>query len=193
MGKIKYIKDIRNFFEKNKVVDINSLRKFISKKKNNYVYLLVSNMIKKGEIKRITRGYYTVYEDYTLAVFCFKPSYLGLESALSIHNLWEQETNPVIITTNNIRQGTREVFGNNILLRWITSKYFFGVEYVKEGELYIPVSDIEKTFIDMVYFRKKIDKDILKEFKRRIDINKLNDYLKKYPVRISDRVLKKFR
>ena len=189
MGKIKYIKDIRKFFEKNKVVDINSLRKFTSK--NDYVYLLISNMIKKGEIKRITKGYYTIYEDYTLAVFCFKPSYLGLESALSIHNLWEQETNPVIITTNNIRQGTRKVFGNNILLRRITPKYFFGVEYVKEGELYIPVSDIEKTFIDMVYFRKKIGKELFESFKEKIDVKKLKDYLKKYPKRISERVLNK--
>ena len=191
MGKIKYITDIRKFFEKNKVVDINSLKRFISKKKNNYVHLLISNMIKKGEIKRITRGYYTIYEDYILAVFCFKPSYLGLESALSIHNLWEQETNPVIITTNSVRQGTRKVFGNNILLRRITPKYFFGIDYVKEGELYIPVSDIEKTFIDMVYFRKKMDKELLKSFKDKIDDKKLKDYLRKYPKKISDRVLNK--
>ncbi|MEK6951857.1 MAG: hypothetical protein AABX29_02475 [Nanoarchaeota archaeon] len=191
MGKIKYITDIRKFFEKNKVVDINSLRKFISGKKNNYVHLLISNMIKKGEIKRITKGYYTLYEDYTLAVFCFKPSYLGLESALSIHNLWEQETNPVIITTNSIRQGTRKVFGNNILLKRITSKYFFGVEYVKEGDLYVPVSDIEKTFIDMVYFRKGMDKELLSSFKKKIDAEKLKDYLRKYSKKISNMVLKK--
>jgi len=191
MGKIKYIKDIRNFFEKNKVVDINSLRKFTSK--NNYVYLLISNMIKKGEIKRITKGYYTIYEDSILSVFCFKPSYLGLETALSIHNLWEQETNPVIITTNNVRPGTRKVFGNNILLRRINYKYFFGVEYVKDGELYVPVSDVEKTFIDMVYFRKRIDKELLENFKESVDAKKLKDYLKKYPKRISDKILKKLR
>ena len=191
MGKIKYITDIRKFFEKNKVVDINSLKRFISKKKNNYVHLLISNMIKKGEIKRITRGYYTIYEDYILAVFCFKPSYLGLESALSIHNLWEQETNPVIITTNSVRQGTRKVFGNNILLKRITSKYFFGVEYVKEGDLYVPVSDIEKTFIDMVYFRKRMDKELLSSFKKKIDAEKLKDYLRKYSKKISNMVLKK--
>ncbi len=190
MGKIKYIKDVRRFFEKNKVVGINSLKKFIDK---DYVHLLISNMIKKGEIKRITKGYYTRYEDPVLAVFCFKPSYLGLESALSVHNLWEQETNPVIITTNKIRQGIREIFGNNVFLRRISSKYFFGVEHIMEGDLCIPVSDVEKTFIDMVYFRKKVDKELLKNFKKEVDVKKLRNYLKKYPKRMSDRVLKEFR
>ena len=188
MGKIKYIKDIRVFFKKNKVVDINSLKKIIQK---DYIYLMLNNMIKKKEIKRITKGYYTLYEDPILIVFCFKPAYIGLEHALSMHNLWEQETNPVIITTNKIRPGIRKVFENNVILRRISSKYFFGIDYIKEGDLYLPVSDIEKTFIDMIYFRKKIDKELLKRFRKKIDKKKLKFYLSKYPKRISNIMLKK--
>lgn len=191
MGKIKYIHEIREFFKKSPVVGINSLKKFITKKRNvDYVYLIVSNLIKKKEIKRITRGYYTTHEDPSLIVFCFKPSYLGLQDALSIRNLWEQETNPVVITVKKVRQGIRKLFGNNVWLRRIDKKYFFGFDYIKQGDFYYPVSDIEKTFIDMIYFRQVIDKDLLKNFKKRMDIKKLKKYAKRYPKRISYRILK---
>ena len=192
MGKIKYINAIRDFFKKNYIVNINSLKRFVSSYKGNedYVYLLINNMMKKNEIKRITKGYYTIHEDPVLAVFCFKPAYLGLQNALSIHNLWEQETNPVIITAKRIRQGTRNILGNNVILRRILSKYFIGVEYIKEGSLFLPVSDIEKTFVDMIYFRQKIDKQLLKNFKEKIDERKLRNYLRKYPKRISYMAMK---
>lgn len=191
MGKIKYINKIREFFKETPVVSINSLKKFLSKGKGDYIYLIVNNLIKRQEIRKITRGFYTIHEDPSLIVFCFKPSYLGLQDALSIHNLWEQETNPVIITVKRARQGIRKVFGNNALIRRIFSKYFFGIEYIKQGDFYFPVSDIEKTFIDLIYFKQNIDKNLLKSFKKRIDIKKLKNYLKKYPKRIKIKVLNK--
>jgi len=152
MGKIKYIKQIREFFNENPVVSINSLKKFT--KKNDYVYLLINNLIKKQEIKKITKGFYTIYEDPSLIVFCFKPSYLGLQDALSIHNLWDQETNPVVLTVRRIRQGVRKVFENNVFIRRIDKRYFFGIEYLRQGDFYYPYSDIEKTFIDFMYFKE---------------------------------------
>jgi len=191
MGKIRYIQDIRSFFKKNIIVNLSSLKKFIPKKRKDYIYLLINNMLKKGEIKRITKGYYSLEEDPSLAVFCFKPSYLGLQNALSIHGLWEQETNPIIITTKKIRQGIRKVSENNIVLHRISPKYFFGIEYLKEGNIYFPVSDKEKTFIDLIYFNQNIDKETLKEFKKRINNKRIKIYLKKYSKNISFRVLDK--
>lgn len=190
MGKIKYINNIREFFKKSPVVDINSLKKFITKKNKDYMYLIINNLLKKDEIKKLTRGFYTIHDDTSLAVFCFKPSYLGLQDALSIHNLWEQETNSVIITVKKVRQGVRTVFGKNVILKRINKKYFFGFEYIQQGDFYFPVSDIEKTFIDLIYFRQYIDKEVLKEFRKKIDKKKLNQYLKKYPEKIKAKVLK---
>lgn len=188
MGKIKYIDKVREFFKESPVVGINSLKKFISKKNKDYIYLLINNLLKKGEIRRITKGFYTIHEDPSLAVFCFKPSYLGLQDALSIHDLWEQETNPVIITVKKTRQGIRKVFGNNIVIRRISSKYFFGIEYKKQGDFYYPYSDIEKTFIDILYFKLNLDKEVLGNFKKKINKKKLNQYIKKYPKRFRKRV-----
>ncbi|MEK6847495.1 MAG: hypothetical protein AABX50_00010 [Nanoarchaeota archaeon] len=189
MGKIKYIDKIRKFFKESPIVSIASLKKFIRKKDNSYIYLIINNLLKKGEIKRITKGYYTIYEDPSLVVFCFKPAYLGLQDALSAHNLWEQETNPVMITSRKVRRGVRKVFSQNIVLKNIDSKYFFGFNYEKQGDFYLPYSDIEKTFIDMIYFKQYLDKETKEEFIKRIDKKKLNSYLKVYPNRFRKRVL----
>ncbi|MEK6841384.1 MAG: hypothetical protein AABX45_02205, partial [Nanoarchaeota archaeon] len=161
----------------------------IRKKDNSYIYLIINNLLKKGEIKRITKGYYTIYEDPSLVVFCFKPAYLGLQDALSAHNLWEHETNPVMITSRKVRRGVRKVFSQNIVLKNIDSKYFFGFNYEKQGDFYLPYSDIEKTFIDMIYFKQYLDKETKEEFIKRIDKKKLNSYLKVYPNRFRKRVL----
>ena len=181
MGKIKYINKIREFFRESPVVSINSIKKFINKKNKDYVYLIINNLLKKKEIKKITKGFYSIHEDPSLIVFCFKPSYLGLQDALSIHNLWEQETNPVIITSKKIRQGVRKVFENNVVIRRIAGKYIFGIEYIKQGDFYYPYSDVEKTFIDMIYFNQKLDKETLNNFKKIINKEKLKKYIKLYP------------
>jgi len=80
------------------------------------------------------------------------------------------------------------VFGNNIIIKRISSKYFFGFEYAKYGDFYAPVSNIEKTFIDMIYFKQNIDEEVLKNIKEKIDKSVLKEYLKKYPERFRKRV-----
>ena len=189
MGKIKYIDDIRKFFKKSPVVDIGSLKRFITKKNKDYIYLVINNLLRKKEIKKITKGYYTIHEDPSLIVFCFKPSYLGVQNAMSFHNLWEQETVPVILTARNVRSGRREVFGANVIVRKIDKKYLFGFEYYNDGDFYFPYSDIEKTFIDMVYFRQPLDAEVISNFKEKIDRKKLAEYLKKYPERFRKKVI----
>ena len=193
MGKEKYIKKIESLFYKSPVVDADSISRIVKSKKNvkQYTKQLIRNLILRGRIKRLTKGYYTFHEDPSLAVFSFKPAYLGLQDALSIHNLWEQETIPVIITSRKVRQGIRKVFGINVLIRIINQKYLFGFEYKKQGEFYLPVSDIEKTLIDLIYFKYKFDKILLDNFHQKIDKEKLNKYLSRYPQKIKKRVLEK--
>ncbi|MEM4702894.1 MAG: hypothetical protein QXP53_00165 [Candidatus Pacearchaeota archaeon] len=192
MGKEKYLKKIEELFEKSPVVSFLSIAKIVKDKRNSNKYpkQLVRNLILKGKIKKITKGYYTAHEDPSLAVFCFKPSYLGLQDALSFHDLWEQETIPVIITTKKVRQGIRRILGINVLIKRIDKKYFFGYNYYKQGNFYLPYSDIEKTFIDMIYFKEKLSEEALKNILEKINKKKLNSYLKIYPKRIKKIVLK---
>ena len=50
--------------------------------------------------------------------------------------------------------------------------------------MYLPYSDVEKTLIDMLYFRENISKDVLNCILKKIDTKKLGDYLKRYPKKL---------
>lgn len=178
MGKEKYLKKVESLFSKSPLVSYSSIDRIVG---SGYTKRLVNELLKKGKIKRISKGHYTSLDDSSLAVFCFKPAYLGLQDAMSLHGIWEQETIPVVITARKIRTGMRKILGSNVLLRRIDRRYLFGVEYYQEGKIALPYSDIEKTFIDMVYFNENIDKKELGEFMNLMDLKKLNSYLKKYP------------
>ncbi len=187
MGKQKYLSRVDSLFKKSPVVNFNSIQRIVKNKKN-YTKQLIRNLLKQGKIKKLAKGYYTSHNEISLIVFCFKPAYLGLQDALSHHNLWEQETIPVIITSKKARQGIRNIFGANVLIRRIDKKYLFGFEYYKDGDFYFPYSDIEKTFIDMIYFRQHLDKEIILEFKKKMDKKKLKLYLKKYSKRFIKKI-----
>jgi len=179
MGTEKYKKKILQAFDNSAIVDYRSINRIINHKKNikQYTKQLVRNLKKEGRIKKLAKGYYTKHDEVSLAVLCFQPAYLGLQDALSFHNLWEQETIPIIITSKKIRQGIRKIMGINVLIRRIDGKYMFGHELEKVGDFYLYYSDIEKTFIDMIYFNETISDEAKKNFKEKIDKKKLQKYL----------------
>ena len=80
----------------------------------------------------------------------------------------------------------------NVLLRNIDRKYFFGIDYIKEGEFYLPYSDLEKTFIDMVVFNQNIDYQVFRKIENVLDKEKLFSYLKRYPLKIREKVIKRY-
>ena len=191
MGKQIHLKKVEELFDRSPVVDFKSIERIIGKsKKSSYAKLLISNLIKKGTLMKIGKGVYTKYNEISLAVFSFKPAYLGVQTALSYHDSWEQETIPVIVTTRKVRRGIRSLIGANVLVRNIDKKHFFGIESIKEGNFYLPYSDLEKTLIDMVVFNQGIDKETLENIKSKINKKKLSGYLKKYSLMIKKRVNK---
>lgn len=177
----KHIKRVRQLFEKSPVVDYKSVERIAGP----YARVMLSKM---KDIHRLTKGCYSKEEDPSLAVFCFTPAYFGLQSALSFHGLWEQETIPVIITSRRVRTGIREILNTNVLVRHST--HIFGFDYFKDGNHYFPYSDIEKTFIDMVLFNEPISSEVLRQFKKRINSAKLKKYLAKYPEQVKRQFLK---
>lgn len=189
---MKYINLVREHFKEQPVFSLSGLRVLLAKEGigRNYSSLLVHNLLKKGEIHRITRGFYSFQDDVSVAGFAFSPFYYGLQDALSLRNLWEQETNPVIITPKKVRTGPREIMGSNVLVRRINRKMFFGFDLVKYYDFWLPVSDSEKTLIDFVYFREPLPKEALKEIKQKIETKKLNQYLTRCPLPTRKKVKK---
>ena len=180
---MKYAKELREHFGKRAIFTSRDVALHFSQKKLGGAYrnLLLHNLMRRGEIRQVKKGSYTFGDDIACVAFAYSPSYYGLQDALSIHGLWEQETNPVVLTSRRVRQGLRQFEGRNYLVRRISRKMFFGFAQMKHGGMFIPVSDIEKTLIDFFHFRERLGPEALGEIKKRMDRKKLDGYLKKCP------------
>ncbi len=188
---MKYINRIRENFKPMPFFTARDVKIVLSEYKISagYARALLKNLVKKGEIKRLAKGVYTFHDDVLVSGFAFYPFYYGLQEALSLWNLWEQETNPVIITPRKVRQGMRPVLGARVFVRRIRRKMFFGFESIKYYEWWIPVSDPEKTLIDFVYFKEPLYDEVLREIKKVLRKDVLNSYLKRCPAYLNKRVL----
>lgn len=190
MAAEKYLKAVQSLFERSPVVDARSIAKTVASRGGDAAYAkqLIRLLLASGRITRLTKGFYTTLGDPSLVVFCFQPAYLGLQDALAFHGLTEQETMPVIVTSRHVRQGLRTVMEQNVMIRRLDKRYLFGFEYYKQGDLYLPYSDPEKTVIDLAYFG--VD---MKQFKglNKADARKMRAYLKRYPERTMRKVLGK--
>jgi predicted transcriptional regulator of viral defense system len=180
------VKKVRDFLRRTPVADIRSISMLT--RSENYAWVLMNYLVRKGEARRIMRGYYTVHEDPSLLVYCLQPAYLGLQDAMSFHNLWEQETVPVVVTCRRVRTGIRRVMGSNAVVRRISRKYFFGYQFYPAGEFSLPVSDVEKTFVDMVYFGE-MRSELVGRFRPRLNLPSLREYLERYPPTFREKVL----
>ena len=194
---MKYVDYIRSHFNdpKSPVFTIQELKAVLGLKGISSAYLkrLINYLIKREEIVRIGKGVYTFHDEITVVGFAFRPFYYGLESALTIRRLWEQGTNPIIITPNNVRRGIRKFGGSNYGVLHIRRDLFFGYDFIQSGGLWVPVSDYEKTLIDFIYFNHYLRKDTLKALRLEIDKEKLVSYLKHYNKKIKRRVLQELK
>ncbi len=191
---MKYINYMRKHFGNSDfpVVRFFELRTALKAKgiSDSYLKRIINYLIEKGELKRITKGIYTFHDDITVVGFAFQPFYFGLENALTIRKLWEQGTNPVIITRRKVRTGIRKFESSNYIVKRIKKDLFFGYELIKYYDFWIPVSDAEKTLLDFVYFKQYLREDVLKILRKQIDKSKLRKYLMKYPPEIKEKAMK---
>jgi len=192
---MNYIMLVRRHFREQPVFSIAELRRSLAKEKigKGYSALLAHNLMRSGEINRVAKGFYSFQSDALVSGFAFSPFYYGLQEALSLRNLWEQETIPVILTPTKARPGLRKIMGGNALVRRIARKMFFGFDLVKYYDMWLPVSDAEKTLIDFVYFKEHLPAQALQEIKGKIDKKKLGTYLKKCGPMLAKKVREKMR
>ncbi len=187
---MKFMKWFIEEFSNKPAFGIDEVKAFLRRRNasEGYHKLLIQNMIKSGRIYKITRGVYTFHDEVQYAGFAFTPFYYGLEDALSLLGLWEQETNPVIITPRKVRNGIRQFDSRNYLVRRVRRKMFFGYTLMKYEQFYIPVSDIEKTLIDLVYFNIRVPDEVISTIIRRLNRETFNSYLIELPQYLSSRV-----
>jgi len=64
----------------------------------------------------------------------------------------------------------------------------FGYQFYSVGEFSLPISDVEKTFVDMVYFGE-MREELVRRFRPRLEPPKLREYLSRYPPAFRRKVL----
>ena len=157
----------------------------------SYLRLMLHKHYASGRIKRITKGVYTFHDDAIVVGFAFQPFYYGLESALSILGVSTQASNNIVMTTRNVRAGIRSFQGRNYRIIRIESRLLFGFSTIKAGDFWAPVSDLEKTVIDMLYFKVPIREELYPEISKKLNRKKFEEYLKRFDKSFSASAKKK--
>ena len=190
---MKSVREFRLHFTKKPAFTAREAELFLENRKSSpgYYKLVIHNLLSRREVYRITRGVYTFQEDAQMSGFGFSPFYYGLEDALSLRNVWEQETNPVVITPRKVRVGIRQFEGRNFVVRRIDRQMFFGYTYVAYGDFQIPVSTVEKAFIDFIYYRIELPRELMFAILSRSSRRTINEYLHEIPKWLSKKVQEK--
>ena len=178
---MKYSKGFMEYFRSEKCFTHDDARRFLMKNGASSAYssVFVRNMLSSSRMRRIRKGVYTFSGDEAVAGFAFSPFYYGLQYALTVRRLWTQVSSPVVITTTKAVPGVRESMGVRITVRRISKDMFFGFEYVRYSGLFVPVSNLEKTLVDMVYYGIGLGNSEVRELVKKANRARLREYAKR--------------
>lgn len=178
---MKYVKAFLEEFKKTPTFTFKDVQRFLGSKgsKGKYTKMFIGSMLRTERAYRITNGSYSLYGDIEIVGFPFYPFYYGLGFALTYYGFWKQQANPHVITTRKVRVGTRAAFGLNFQVSKISKEMFFGYDYVKGQNFYYPVSDVEKTLIDVLYYDLHLEDYVYANILKTLDNKKIRKYLKR--------------
>ncbi len=146
----------------------------------------LSDMVKKGILKRIGRGIYLgtkgVYDEYFVFQYQNEKAIFSYSNALYFHNLTDQIPHRLEVTVYQGYNAYR--FNKNIRVHYV-KKDFHNMGVIEIESPYgnpIKVYDKERTLCDLVISKKVIESDVFKQafqeyFKQsNKDLNKLMKY-----------------
>lgn len=184
---MKYVNDFLKNFSSAKFPAFSANDAYLFLTKYNvsegYARRFLNNLVRSGKIYKIKRNYYTCHDSPYTVGFAYAPFYYGLGTALNIHNLSEQQSQPTVISATKSMPQVQLFRNSKIFIHRISARMVFGVISVAFEGFEIPVSDIEKTLIDLVYFRYGVDDYVYENLAAGIDREKLNEYLDMCPGR----------
>lgn len=174
-------KEIRDSFSRYPVFTMRDVEIALPGRSKASLRQALSHMVSSGRLYRVRSGRYSFTRDSVVSGFAFRPFYYGLLSALTYRDLWDQLSRPEIITTGTVKSTRATVFGEMVVgVHHIPKKYMFGFTNVQYGGLSIPVSDPEKTLIDLFYYRKRLAIQEYGGLLKAVDADRVREYLKAY-------------
>lgn len=128
---------------------------------------LIHRYTKKGFIKRLKRGLYTLYDtlvpDLYLANKLYEPSYVSLEFALSFHRIIPETVYEITsVTTKPTRRF--EALGKIFSYQRIKKEAFTGYSVYRQRHIGAVLAEPEKAFVDLTYLRLRKKKEVLSRF-----------------------------
>ncbi|MEM3984674.1 MAG: hypothetical protein QXJ35_01740 [Candidatus Micrarchaeaceae archaeon] len=146
------------------------------------IQVTLSRMATRKRIYSLTKGVYSLEKRDEIVGFASTPFYYGGLAALMIRDMIDDQVKMEIMTTHRVRVSLIAVFGGSstVVLHHIPRKYYFGFEDLKYGDIVVPVSDPEKTLIDLFYYRVRLAIQDYSELLRAVNTKKLVRYLKVY-------------
>jgi predicted transcriptional regulator of viral defense system len=177
--------EIINAFKDFKTFTFNDVRILLSDENKGIsdktIQVTLSRMVKKNRIHKVTKGVFSLQRRDEFAGFAFSPFYYGGLASLMIRDLIDDQVKMEIMTTRQVKRSFLDVYGGiKILLHHIPKKYYFGFNDIRYGDIIVPVSDPEKTLIDLFYYKDRMSIQDYAELLKRIKLHKLSTYLKAY-------------
>jgi predicted transcriptional regulator of viral defense system len=143
---------------------------------------LIHRYTKKGFIKRLKKGIYTLYDtsvpDIYLANKLCEPSYVSLEFALSFHRVIPETVYEITsITTKSTKQFI--ALGKKFSYHHLKKEAFTGYAASRQRGIAGLIAEPEKAFVDLTYLRIRRKKEPLSRFdKEKISPTKTLRYAK---------------
>jgi len=142
---------------------------------------------KKGDIRRIMKGVYTVAsDDKVVATGIYRPSYISMFTALYLHGVLLQVPRRIQVVTTKIYGVKKVIFdGTEIVYYKISPRYFFGYIWRMNRHTYF-LARPEKAIIDIIYYG--MSPNIGQIDLEQIDLKRLRQMARIYPKTLQAKV-----
>ncbi len=129
----------------------------IAGKSRTYIRVYLANLTRRGAIEKIERGKYCLRDTsaYTIASRITENSYIALISAARFYNITTQLPNTILIFSTAYHRPMNVKGGYKVRFIKIGKKMLYG--FSEHNGTY--VSDIEKIFVDDVYYHRHLSYD----------------------------------
>lgn len=129
----------------------------ISGKSSAYTKVFLAGLVKRRAIEKVERGRYCLNgtQAYAIASRITKMSYVALISAARFHRITDQIPNTILVFSTDYHRPMRIKDGYSVRFIKVNSAVMYGFKEYNSAY----VSEIEKIFVDDIYYHKRLTYD----------------------------------